>query len=177
MDSLQSFIYNIYSKYSPYNNDKLLEYSINAQISKLNSKIKEIDSLILKKKDEMSLYEKNFNENEIAYNNSKQKVIDFNKNINNKLVLLKKDLDIIFNNDSDICNKINLLNNNFNKFQNINDSNIIDIYSNLNSNIEKNVLKCEISKEKLNSIIDELTKLQTEKENYSKKIGKLTDVK
>ena len=176
MDSIHSVLYNIYNRFTSYNTDELFIYSINTQINKINLKISELDSLIIKKKDEVSLYEKNFNENELEYNQSKQNVTTYNENINKKLDCFKENLNKVFDTNSKIYDKILLLNNNFNEFKNINNTNIFDKYSELNSDIEKNVLKCEISKEKLNSVKNELTLLQNDKKVFSNKMDQLIEL-
>jgi hypothetical protein len=176
MESIQYFIYNLYNKYNSFKSDELFIYSINSQLQKIDVKLKELDYQIVKKKNELSLYQKNFDEEEVNYNNSKMNLFEHNKLINIKINLLNTKFEGIYNTSRDVLYKSQSINEIFNEFKNNNNIDIFQEYTNFNKIIENNVLKCEISKEKLQAVKNELNILEISKSNFLKKINQLNEL-
>ena len=103
--------------------------------------------------------------------NNKNKKLDNN---NEKLDNNNEKLD---NNNIKSLNKIKLISDKYNNLILDSNDNIFTKYNKLTKNIEDNILKCEISKEKIEPVLTLLESLLNEKNKLEIKMNNLNEVK
>ena len=177
MEYIMSLLHNLLNL-SKVENSALLKTSLETQIGQTQDEIKSINSNIKIQNDMLSLYNNNLNEAEKIYQDSKNKLEQYNKTINNKITNFKnKVVSIIDNNkEQDTSVKCNEIDNIYTKFKFDKNITISERYSNLNKDIEENVVKCEIIKEKIDPIKLKLKELNADLGKLNETLQKYQEV-
>lgn len=186
MDNIKYYITKIMEHMSYPSNSQNLKISICTEINNISNILNEVNNKILKTNEHKQFLEKTINDNEDLYKLSKteldtfdnileQKVNDFILDMNNKNnKLSNNELD---NNNIKSLNKIKLISDKYNNLILDSNDNIFTKYNKLTKNIEDNILKCEISKEKIEPVLTLLESLLNEKNKLEIKMNNLNEVK
>ena len=170
-------------------NSTYLKTSICTEINVISKNLNELNNKILKANEHKQFLEKTISDNEELYQLSKnelekfdnilkQKVSKFILDMNNKNDKLSNKCNN--NNDNQNMKSLNIIKLISDKYNNLiidNNDNIFTKYNKLTKNIEDNIVKCEISKEKLQPVLSLLESLLNEKNKLEIKINNLNEVK
>lgn len=195
MDNIKYYITKIMEHISYPSNSQNLKISICTEINNISNILNEVNNKILKTNEHKQFLEKTINDNEDLYKLSKaeldkfdnilkQKVNEFILDMNNKNEKLDNNNEKLDNNNEKLdnnniksLNKIKLISDKYNNLILDSNDNIFTKYNKLTKNIEDNILKCEISKEKIEPVLTLLESLLNEKNKLEIKMNNLNEVK
>ena len=179
MDNITYYISKLLQNITTLTNSQNLQTSINSEINNLNNQLNIINMNTSTVTDRKQYLQKTINDNEASYQLSKSELREFEQQLHQKTkqyILLMNETDKIKNSDN-ILNIIKILSEKHHNLItcNNNNNNIFDKYDELNKNMENNIVKCEISKEsiepvleQLKSLLDEINKVEQQIENLNK---------
>ena len=188
MDNIKYYFTKVLEQITYSSSNDNLKTSICREIQNITQKLIILNNKILKTNEQKEFLQKTINDNEKIYQESKHKLQKFDNLLIKKVNQFKLEMncdnldetenkiDILNKKNIKILNIIKLISDKYNNLILINNENIFNAYSELNKNIEENILTCEIAKEKIQPINQLLNSLTSEKNKLEIHIKNLNTV-